>query len=66
MVGTSEEEEEYIVHKDLLCKSSAFFASAIKEEWKEGQEHCIPLPDDSLSIVDLYIHWVYSSRVFSR
>jgi hypothetical protein len=66
VVGTGEEEEEYIVHEDLLCKSSAFFASAAKEEWKEGQEHRIPLPDDSPSIVDLYIHWVYSSRVFSR
>lgn len=26
----------------------------------------MPLPDDVLSTVDLYIHWIYSDRIFSR
>jgi hypothetical protein len=54
------------VHEDLLSQHSPFFASAAKEDWKEGQEHRVPLPDDAPYVVDLYIHWVYSGKIFSR
>lgn len=27
---------KYKVHETLLCEASSFFASALKEEWKEG------------------------------
>jgi hypothetical protein len=36
------EEQEYKVHEDLLSQHPPSFASATKEDWKEGQEHCIP------------------------
>jgi hypothetical protein len=60
------EGEERTVHEKLLCDNSAFFASAMKKEWKEGQERRVPLPDDVTSIVDLYIQWLYVGRIFSR
>lgn len=60
------EEEEYRAHETLLSEGSGFFASAAKEEWKEGQEHRITLPDDTPSVVDLYVQWIYSGRVLSR
>lgn len=60
------EEVEYRAHEALLSEGSEFFASASKEEWKEGQEHRIPPPDDSPSVVDLYVQWTYAGRIISR
>jgi hypothetical protein len=59
-------EVKFVVHEDILCKGSPFFASACKEEWKQGREHYIPLKDDEPSIVDLYLQWIYTGRIFSR
>jgi hypothetical protein len=60
------EEKEFKVHEELLCNGSAFFASASNKEWVEVRKHCISLPDDDPSIVDLYLQWIYSGRTFSR
>lgn len=59
-------ELKFVVHEDVLSKGSPFFASACKKEWKGRLEHCIPLPDDDISTVDLYIQWIYTGRIFSR
>lgn len=59
-------EVEFVVHEDILSKGSPFFAAACKKEWKGRREHCIPLPDDDISTVDLYIQWIYTGRIFSR
>jgi hypothetical protein len=64
LVGPSE--EKFVVHEDILCNGSPFFASACKEEWKHGREDCIPLPDDDPSFVDLYLQRAYSGRILSR
>jgi hypothetical protein len=64
-LAVGEEEVEYKVHEALLSERSEFFTSASKEEWKEGQEHRVPLPDDTPSVVDLYVQWIYSGRVLS-
>ena len=54
------------MHKILLCEASDFFASALKEEWKEGQKHRVPLPDDEASAVDLYLQWLYTRSIVIR
>jgi hypothetical protein len=65
-LAVGEEGVEYKVHETLLSERSEFFASASKAEWKEGQEHRIPLPDDTPSIVVLYVQWIYSGKILSR
>lgn len=61
-----ERKDEYYVHESLLCKDSPFFTSASKKEWREGQERRIALPDDYSLVIDLYLQWVYSGKIFSR
>ncbi|KAM0721339.1 hypothetical protein Q7P37_003043 [Cladosporium fusiforme] len=46
-LAVGEEGEEYKVHEALLSERSQFFASATKEDWEEGREHRVPLPDDT-------------------
>jgi hypothetical protein len=57
---------EFLVYQNRLYERSPYFAAATKEDWKEGQEHRIPLPDDNPSGVGLYIQWIYGGRIFSR
>ncbi|KAI7081684.1 hypothetical protein KC356_g8962 [Hortaea werneckii] len=57
---------EYKVHEAFLCENSAFFASASKAEWKEDEEHRVPLPDDDPSVVDMYVNWLYTGKIFCR
>nr|POE99364.1 hypothetical protein CFP56_52757 [Quercus suber] len=61
-----EEERKFVVHKDLLCEHSAFFKAALSEPWKEGQENTVTLPTDDADIFDLYAHWIYHWKIYSR
>lgn len=53
--------EEFIVHKDLICKASTFFAAACSKEWTEGQTGIIKLPEHSADHFRYYFDWVYSA-----
>ena len=48
----------------LLSKSSEFLKTALKKEWKEGQERVIPLPEEKQDIFDIYLQWLYSNKIF--
>jgi hypothetical protein len=60
------DEREYCVHRDLLSARSPYFAGASKDEWKEGQERRVPLPDDEHIAVEFYVQWIYAGKIFSR
>ncbi|KAF2158468.1 hypothetical protein M409DRAFT_71631 [Zasmidium cellare ATCC 36951] len=60
------EELNIVIHKDLLCDNSPFFAASLKEDWKEGQEGKVPLPDDDYDTVELYRQWLYRDKLAVR
>jgi len=49
------EEREYCVHQDLLSAHSPYFTASLKDEWIEGQERRIPLPDNEHVAVEFYV-----------
>lgn len=51
------------VHKDLICKSSAFFRSALSHGWKESKEQTVRLVEEDPEIFELYIHWLYRGMI---
>lgn len=52
------------VHKAILCSSSDFFVSALKEHWNVSQEpKVIDLSTDTLQNIRLYTHWLYTHTV---
>ena len=46
-----------------LRRSSGFFDTALKQEWREGQECVIELPKDDPESFNAYINWLCSRHV---
>ena len=65
-VFVGEEKRKFVLHEELLCKHSLFFAAAAKKEWNEGQDRTVALADDNSEIFDLYVQWLYLSKILSR
>ncbi|KAK1086140.1 hypothetical protein LTR33_001711 [Friedmanniomyces endolithicus] len=61
-----EEASPLVIHKQLICEHSLFFKSSMKEEWQEGQDRTIPLPDDRVEVVTLYVQWAYQEKILSH
>ncbi|KAF2209495.1 hypothetical protein CERZMDRAFT_5765, partial [Cercospora zeae-maydis SCOH1-5] len=64
-VGTGANSEDFVVHDFLLKQSSSFFQAALKEEWKEGQEKIVNLPEDHSEAFALYVEWLFSGKIAS-
>lgn len=60
------EEQKFAVHKEILRAHSPFFRSAVQQNWKEGQEGIIRLPDDDPEVLELYEEWLYEGKIFSQ
>jgi hypothetical protein len=60
------EEQQFTVHKDTICAKSKFFRAARSERWNrlsEGKEKAIKLPETSVRDFQIYVHWVYTSKI---
>ncbi|GIZ37635.1 hypothetical protein CKM354_000107800 [Cercospora kikuchii] len=62
-VGTGDDAEVFLVHDFLLKQSSKFFQTALKEEWREGQDKKINLPDDEPDIFGAYVEYLFSGKI---
>lgn len=52
------------MHKDLLCRASAFFKAAFDGNFKEANG-VIKLPEQDVSTFKFFIHWLYRCRLRS-
>lgn len=57
------EEYLFLVHKDIICAKSRFFAAACSERWTEGIEKKVRLPDVDASVFQSYLAWVYCKQL---
>ena len=59
-VQVGAENEEFVLHKDLLTsKCPAFFGAALLGEFSEAQSSTIKLPEDEPKAFQLFIDWIY-------
>ncbi|KAK5745690.1 hypothetical protein LTR17_001190 [Elasticomyces elasticus] len=65
LVGTGAAEETFDVYSDLLVSHSDFFKAALKQEWKEGQERSVALPEDCPEEFEIFYHFVNEGLIFS-
>ncbi|KAM0715782.1 hypothetical protein Q7P37_008296 [Cladosporium fusiforme] len=61
IVGT--EIHEMLVHGNIISRESAFFKSALRKEWREGQTRVIHLPADRPAVMQGYINFLYTKRL---
>lgn len=50
----------------ILKKAGAYFASALKKEWMEGQERTIELEDEDPRHFQIYAEWLYTGTIFCK
>ncbi|KAI8932788.1 hypothetical protein NX059_010278 [Plenodomus lindquistii] len=62
-VGTKK--EKFYVHEHLLIAFSNFFKAALNQNWKEGHEKVVMLPNAGTETFQIFANWVYTGRVFS-
>lgn len=55
--------EEFSVHEVVLKETSGFFKAAVKNEWKEGSQRVIDMPEDTPEVVSAYVDWLYSDKM---
>jgi len=56
--------QDFTIHEALIRKESPFFEAALSRDWKEGEEKLVPMPEDRPDTFRLYVHWIYSRRIF--
>lgn len=64
-VGAGEDSEVFLVHDFLLKQTSKFFQTALKEDWKEGQEKKVDLPEDKPEAFGIYNEWLLHGKIAS-
>lgn len=64
VVGEEKEEEQrFTVHKDMIYTKSKFFRAACSELWASGRERIVRPPEGALEQYQIYVEWVYTSRI---
>ena len=54
------DEQRFVVHKSLICASSAFFKAACSGTWKENEEKIVRLPEQLPESFEVYLHMLYT------
>ncbi|EXJ82852.1 hypothetical protein A1O3_06667 [Capronia epimyces CBS 606.96] len=57
LVGS--EQEEFTVHRDLLCAASKFFDRALAGPFIEGQTQEVRLPEELAHVFTFLVEWLY-------
>jgi len=56
-------EDMFHVHKDDLCKTSAFLQAATKQVWRGRPRKPIDLTTENAADCECYVQWLYSGRI---
>lgn len=47
----------------LLCSTSDYFRTALKQEWREGKRRLVELSEDNPDTFNAYMNWLHSRHV---
>ncbi|KAK5120435.1 hypothetical protein LTR85_006374 [Meristemomyces frigidus] len=53
----------YFVNEHLICNASMYFATAMKQEWREGRRRVLDLCDENPKTFNIYLNWLYRKKL---
>ena len=56
----------FTVHKNLLCRASKYFDTALNGQFMERSKKKLELPHDSPEAFEVLYHWVYTGFFYSK
>lgn len=62
-VLVGEKEQRFTLYKKIVCGSSDFFQCCCKNQWKEGAERIVRLPEAEPDVFAVYVCWIYTGEV---
>ncbi|WPB01968.1 uncharacterized protein RHO25_006602 [Cercospora beticola] len=63
-IKVGQEPECFYVNEAMLRKTSKFFEKALKEQWKEGNEREVRLPEMKPHTFNIYLNWALTGKLF--
>ncbi|KAK5164056.1 uncharacterized protein LTR77_010147 [Saxophila tyrrhenica] len=63
LAGPEDDQETFLLHRDLLCSRSDLFRAAIIGDWKEAQEKVVRLPEVNNKLFRVYVGCLYTGTV---
>lgn len=60
------QQRKIIVHTSYITSCSDFFATALKEEWLEGQTRTVTLPNEDRELMAHYVDYLYTQKLPTR
>lgn len=64
-VGKEGETKDFLVHRTVITRRSAYMQQALKGEWKEAVSGVISFPENEPKVLELYQKWLYTGCIFS-
>lgn len=59
----TDDQESFVVHKELIRQHSSFFHSALDSTWEEGKTGIVVLPQETPEVFKIYANWLYTQRL---
>lgn len=57
------EATRFVLHRDIVCRTSDFFRVACNGDWKESADKTVRLEETAPEIFTIYLGWLYTNEV---
>lgn len=65
IVGQGKRSQTFHIHENLAKRHSGFFAAALKNGWKEAEEHVVRLPDGQPEDFTHFLRFAYYGKLYT-
>lgn len=59
------DKQPFIIHRELLCETSSYFAAALQGEFKEAKEQRIEMLEEDVAMFQSFQIWLYSDNILT-